>query len=138
MSVREPSGVESSLIRNAVRTGFGGGCTPGEVRTVRGKGVSPDGNLFNVAIATIMTLFGSLGFTNTHGSPAPRFGLPSNKYSSDFPSVADCERAIAEQRQAPANNTIKRKIRSDISSFLEISIARSHIPSGYCMYPFSR
>ena len=38
------------MIRNAVRTGFGGGCTPGEVRTVRGKGVSPDGNLFNVAI----------------------------------------------------------------------------------------
>src|SRR3954454_23034138 len=119
MSVREPSGVDNSLILSAVRVGFGAGCVPGDGGAVRGKGVSPDGNLFNVAIATTMMLFGSLGFTNTHGSPAPRFGLPSNKYSSDFGSGADCARAIAE-RTTPANNIMKPKIRIDISSFSEI------------------
>src|SRR5205085_560290 len=109
MSVREPSGVESSLIRNAARVGFGAGGAPGVGGLVRGRGVSPDGSLFNVAIATTMMLFGSLGLANTQGSPAPRFGLPSNKYSSDFDSAADCEVATAEQRTMAPSNAVETK-----------------------------
>src|SRR5690242_20550996 len=87
MSVREPSGVESSLTRNAVRAGSGrDGCPSSNVRA---KGASPLGNLLSVAIATTMILLESFGFTNTQGSPAPRFGLPNNKYSSDIGAVAD-------------------------------------------------
>src|SRR3954454_10596056 len=102
MSVREPSGVDNSLILSAVRVGFGAGCVPGDGGAVRGKGVSPDGNLFNVAIATTMMLFGSLGLTNTHGSPAPRFGLPSNRNSSDLTSDCDCASPPAKQSPTTA------------------------------------
>src|SRR4051812_25647467 len=99
MSVRDPSGVESSLMRSAVLAGLGAGGPPPMAGAPappaapgapgpppRGNGVSPVGRRFSVAIAATMMLFEALGFTKTMGSPAPRLGLPRSRYSSDLNS----------------------------------------------------
>src|SRR5579863_4739176 len=78
ISVREPSGVESSFTRNSTAPGL-----------PRGIGISPVGSRFSVAMATTMMLFGSLGLTKMIGSPAPRLTFPSRRYSSDCGGVED-------------------------------------------------
>src|SRR5438128_5402313 len=93
-SVREPSGVESSLTRSNVAAGVPLGM----------MGVSPVGSRLSVAIAATMMLFASLGLTKMIGSPAPRFGLPSNRYSSDFGGscAVGCESSTApDNRRQP-------------------------------------
>src|SRR5690348_6338641 len=102
IAVNEPSGVDSSLILICTRSG---------PRPLTGS--SPEGNRFNVDIAVAMILFGSLGLTKMMGSPAPRFGLPRRRYSSDlgaFESVCECKKTTDGMSTATANSP--RRIRA--------------------------
>src|SRR3954451_23944001 len=118
MSVRDPSGVESSLMRSAVRAGLGAGApgAPGAPGPPRGSGVSPVGRRLSVAMATTMMLFESLGLTKTMGSPAPRLGLPRRRYSSDLNSsdrggVADWDRTmVVDSAVRPYTTAVQERL----------------------------